>query len=271
MGRIRTIKPEFWTSEQIVECSPTARLLFIGLWNFCDDYGAHPYSPKTIKMEVFPGDSFSIKQIESWLNELIINSLIKTYTIEDKRYLLITGWHHQKIDRPSRKYPEPTTFDDNSSNDRRMLDDHSPPEGKGKEGNSKGGESKRKTPLPPEFEISDDVRKWAAKNGYTNLGEHLESFKAKCSANGYQYIDWDAAFREAIRADWGRIRDRGGNGNGNKPTNANRRYGRDETIPEASLDALARAEADYERAKASAPRGPGRTSEGDDVPDFAMQ
>ena len=24
MARIRTIKPEFWTSEQVVECSPTA-------------------------------------------------------------------------------------------------------------------------------------------------------------------------------------------------------------------------------------------------------
>ena len=42
MARIRTIKPEFWTSEQVVDCSPTARLLFIGLWNFCDDGGVHP-------------------------------------------------------------------------------------------------------------------------------------------------------------------------------------------------------------------------------------
>ncbi len=61
----------------------------------------------------------------------------------------------------------------------------------------------------------------------------------------------------------------GGNGNGRNYTG--KRYGRSEAVPEASLDALARAEADYERAKASAPRGPGRTSEGDDVPDFAMQ
>ena len=30
-----------WTSEQIVECSPIARLLFIGMWNFCDDGGNH--------------------------------------------------------------------------------------------------------------------------------------------------------------------------------------------------------------------------------------
>lgn len=34
MARIRTIKPEFWTSEQVMGCAPLARLLFIGLWNF---------------------------------------------------------------------------------------------------------------------------------------------------------------------------------------------------------------------------------------------
>jgi hypothetical protein len=31
MARIRTIKPEFWTDEKIVELSPFSRLLFIGL------------------------------------------------------------------------------------------------------------------------------------------------------------------------------------------------------------------------------------------------
>jgi hypothetical protein len=46
MARIRTIRPEFWTSEQVTECSMPARLLFIGLWNFCDDGGRMPYSPK---------------------------------------------------------------------------------------------------------------------------------------------------------------------------------------------------------------------------------
>ena len=49
MARIRTVKPEFWASEQVMECSPIARLLFIGLWNFCDDAGNHPLSEKTLR------------------------------------------------------------------------------------------------------------------------------------------------------------------------------------------------------------------------------
>lgn len=105
MARIRTIKPEFWTSEQVMECEPVTRLLFIGLWNFCDDYGNHPASPKTIKALVFPGDDFSPAIIERMLDELSTNRLIAFYEHSGKRYLHVRGWKHQKIDKPSRKYP----------------------------------------------------------------------------------------------------------------------------------------------------------------------
>lgn len=53
MARIRTVKPEFWTDEKVVECSISARLLFIGLFNFADDKGCLERSPKRIKMQVF--------------------------------------------------------------------------------------------------------------------------------------------------------------------------------------------------------------------------
>ena len=120
MARIRSIKPEFWTSEQVMECSPTARLLFIGIWNFCDDNGRHPFMPKQIKALVFPGDDFSADTIRRMLDELSSNGLISVYTIENKDFLQVTGWHHQKIDKPQAgKYPAPLR--DHSSNGQRML------------------------------------------------------------------------------------------------------------------------------------------------------
>lgn len=66
--------------------------------------------------------------------------------------------------------------------------------------------AKRKTAMPKDFGISDRVRKWATEKGYDRLDEHLASFTAKCKAKGYRYIDWDAAFEEAIRADWAKLR-----------------------------------------------------------------
>ena len=56
MARIRTIKPEFWTSEQVMEITPLARLAFIAMWNFSDDRGVHPASYKTLRAEAFAGD-----------------------------------------------------------------------------------------------------------------------------------------------------------------------------------------------------------------------
>lgn len=115
MSRIRSIKPEFWSSEQVMECSPTTRLLFIGLWNFCDDAGRHPRAPKQIKALVFPGDDFTADAVSRMLDELSSNGLIVCYTIGDKDYFQITGWQHQKIDRPQpAKYPG--IPDDHSSN-----------------------------------------------------------------------------------------------------------------------------------------------------------
>jgi len=131
MARIRSIKPEFWTSEQVVECSPTARLLFVGLWTFADDGGVIPDSWKRIKMQVFPGDEFGKTDIERMVSELLSVGLLRRFYEEDQAFLLIKGWHHQKIERPSYKYPQPkeeTKFDDHSTNIRRPFDERLPPE-----------------------------------------------------------------------------------------------------------------------------------------------
>jgi len=113
MARIRSIKPEFWTSEQVAECSPTARLLFVGLWNFCDDQGVHPASTKQLKMEVFPGDSFTLQEIADWITELRCAGLVAQYQCSQGLYWwAVTGWHHQKIDKPTNKYPPPQADDD---------------------------------------------------------------------------------------------------------------------------------------------------------------
>lgn len=108
VSRIRTIKPEFWTSEQVMECSPFARLAFIGMWNFCDDQGVHPASVKTLKAEVFPGDDITAASVQSLIDELLAQGLVMHYEVGGKGYWHVTGWHHQLIKNPSApKYPAP--------------------------------------------------------------------------------------------------------------------------------------------------------------------
>jgi phage replication O-like protein O len=78
-----------------------------------------------------------------------------------------------------------------------------------KENIQKKGKSP-KTRLPDNFTISDHVKAWAVGKGFNHLDEHCESFKRKCRAKGYEYVDWDAAFMEAIRENWGKISNNGG-------------------------------------------------------------
>lgn len=68
MARMRTIKPEFWTDDKVVELSLLGRLLFIGLWNFADDDGFIENSPKRIKRLIFPDQDINVSE---GLEELI--------------------------------------------------------------------------------------------------------------------------------------------------------------------------------------------------------
>jgi hypothetical protein len=124
MSRIRSIKPEYWTSEQVMACARDTRLLFIGIWNFCDDAGRMSANAKTVKAMVFPGDEdLTSDAVRGMIDELSSNGLICLYTVDGKEFLQVLGWRHQKIDRPqpSKFPPPPAAFDDNSTNDRRSV------------------------------------------------------------------------------------------------------------------------------------------------------
>jgi hypothetical protein len=127
MARIRTIKPEFWTSPQIVSCSLPARLAFIGLLNFCDDNGIHPTSASRLRMQVFPEDDIGDEAIRARVAELIRYGLVATYVVGDESFWLVTGWaRHQKIDKPTYRHPIPDGRVANlTDEDRRAVIDNS--------------------------------------------------------------------------------------------------------------------------------------------------
>lgn len=70
----------------------------------------------------------------------------------------------------------------------------------------KPAKPKRKTYISETFHISQRVQDWAKQKGFDRLEDHLDAFIRKAKMNGYQYLDWDLAFMEAIREDWAKIR-----------------------------------------------------------------
>lgn len=100
MARIRTIKPDFWTDEKIVELAFEARLFFIGSWNFADDNGNLQRSAKKLKMQIFPADAIDCEPI---IQSLITHGLLTEYHVNGETFLHIKGFkQHQVINRPSK-------------------------------------------------------------------------------------------------------------------------------------------------------------------------
>ncbi|MGW4786150.1 hypothetical protein [Streptomyces sp. NPDC004230] len=158
MARIRTIKPEFFTSLTVADLTPEQRLTFIGLWTHVDDAGRCVDDPRLIKAAIWPLDDRTAADIEIDLKALTESSLITRYGLNRKRYLAVTNWEeHQRINRPTEsKLPAPeegdltppdpvTRRDVNSLSTHAHLTEDSPQERKGKERNREG----KGTPLPP--------------------------------------------------------------------------------------------------------------------------
>jgi hypothetical protein len=143
MARIRTIKPEFFTSEDIVSLSPLARLLYVALWCEADKEGRLVWKPLTFKLRYLPADDCDIKAL---CQEIIDRGLVTLY---GEGYAVIPAFAaHQHINprESASQLPEPVA---NVTRKSRVgtrqarvgtganLDVHAQGgrEGKGKEGN----------------------------------------------------------------------------------------------------------------------------------------
>ena len=110
--RIRSIKPEFWRSEDISDLSIFDRLLFIGLWSYVDDSGTGMDRVSLIAADLFAEDLSRnprecLASIAEGLSTLANKGLIVRFTHDGRDYLDIARWgDHQRIDRPNKKrYP----------------------------------------------------------------------------------------------------------------------------------------------------------------------
>jgi hypothetical protein len=214
-----------------MECSPMARLLFVGMWNFADDAGRMTYSPKTLKAQVYPSDDVSVAEIERLIVELSANDLILIYSAEGKEFISITGWHHQKIDKPKpSKLPGP--FDDGSATrSRAVATDLSRSEGIVSDRNSDAGASGAEAPP------ADDPRTRLFREGLPKLAaltgkgpDSCRSFVGKCLKEvGDDAIEVLAAIEDAERnkvanpSGWiaARLKSRGSNAHGTSQVRPN--------------------------------------------------
>lgn len=109
MARIRSIKPEFWSSPNLPP-DPWVRLLYMAMWNWADDNGIGTANPRELLGFAFPNeDHIRLVDFRRMLVEIHRVFGVKFYSVAGRPYFSIPSWErHQKFDRRSKgRYPSP--------------------------------------------------------------------------------------------------------------------------------------------------------------------
>lgn len=244
MARIRTIKPTFWTDEDMAEVSEAACLLAIGLLNYADDEGYFNANPKLIKAAVFPLREPSCS-IPVLLQELSNCGYIRLFSAQNgKRFgLIINFTKHQVINKKTTsKIKEMDLIPEDYGSDSGEL----PPgrEGKGKERNIKTtlSDAREKNFIPvsevedppagnwsdypgkfamtghwqPDPDFSRKAAQWGVILNEPYRPEELAEFITYWQAEGKakHHAQWEMAFAKSIHQQ--RMKTNGGNHGANK-------------------------------------------------------
>lgn len=89
MPRARSLRPSFFTNEQLAECSPLARLLFAGLWCWADREGYLEDRPKRLRAEILPYDQADGAAL---VRELVDAGLVERLDLQGTRVLHVVNF-----------------------------------------------------------------------------------------------------------------------------------------------------------------------------------
>ncbi len=114
MGRIRTVKPEFFRHEGLQDLEAEnpgmyPMLVFAGLWTACDKAGRFEWKPRTLKLDLLPFLPFDMAQTLALLESA---GQVVRYEVDGREYGYIPSFEeHQRIAgkeaQAPAKYPEP--------------------------------------------------------------------------------------------------------------------------------------------------------------------
>jgi hypothetical protein len=173
--RIRTIKPEFFTHDELydleAESGLPVRIAFAGLWCAADREGRFKWEPRRLGVQILPYDNIDFSRV---LHALATRGFIRGYASHGGLFGVIPSFlDHQVINNREKdsELPEPLEYiDPDACRTRDPRVTHaSKAEGKGREGKGKEKEVAAKASgfdfsIPPEIpeSLKGSLIKWQA-------------------------------------------------------------------------------------------------------------
>ena len=118
MARIRSIKPDAFTSESLTRLDYFTRWTFAGLWTYFDDEGYGRGDSRLIRAALFPlDDDVTARKVEKALDALVEEDCVCRYEVDGRQFLHAPKWgDHQKVNRPTKtKFPRCPEHDTGTS------------------------------------------------------------------------------------------------------------------------------------------------------------
>lgn len=207
----RLLREGICTSDTINPLSPEAEIMLYRLLVVADDYGYMDGRVTILKAQCFPlRESATPQKIEVWLRELAKNGLIARYKLDNKTFLCVNKWEQRVRSRP--KYVGPDAdgcqpIDGQWAGNGQADDGLGKGKGKGKGATSRPGRELLSLPLqwsPANSTTENLAREFSLAP--EDIDAYVGAFRDACSAKGYRYADFEAAFRNCVRQDWPRFR-----------------------------------------------------------------
>lgn len=215
MSRIRTIKPQFFTDDELAELPLAARLLFAGLFCLADRRGRLEDRPRKIKAEVMPYDDHDVDAL-LWQLHQHRGRFITRYEVDGKRFIQVRNFEkhqHCHVKEPDSSIPAPDGPDASTV----PAPDGPDAKTSGREGNRKGkeGEEQNLPPLaslvapkgaarqkfvPPSVEEVADFAMEKRLGSMRTVSDFHDHFTANGWMTGKNSVkDWKAAYRRWVR------------------------------------------------------------------------
>jgi hypothetical protein len=219
----RILREGILTSPNVARLGWAEEVFYRRLMSVVDDFGRYFGDPGMLRAACYPRQlgKVSDSDVGKWLRSCVDADLVRVYQAADMESYVELIKFGQQVRAKKSKYPDALSLDSNCEQMKSSahLDVSVSVSVSEDEGVTRGqaaplpivdksSRRKAKTEMPKDFAVSEAVSAWAKREGYGQLDKHLDAFRRKCEAKGYTYANWDAAFMEAIREDWAKLRGR---------------------------------------------------------------